>query len=41
MEATVEFTLPTREVAPYLVARCNERRESARTLSMRANRRSP
>ena len=37
MEELVKFTLLTRDVAPYLVDRYSERRESAEQLSMRVN----
>jgi arsenic resistance protein ArsH len=37
MEELVKFTLLTRDVAPYLVDRYSERKESAETLSMRVN----
>jgi arsenic resistance protein ArsH len=37
MEELVKFTLLTRDVAPYLVARYSERRESAEELSKRVN----
>jgi arsenic resistance protein ArsH len=40
MEELVKFTLLTREVAPYLVDRYSERRESAAALSSRVNQRS-
>ena len=39
MEELVKFTLLTRDVAPYLVDRYSERRESADALSMRVNQR--
>ena len=39
MEELVKFTLLTREVAPYLVDRYSERRESAAELSGRVNQR--
>ena len=38
MEELVKFTLLTRDVAPYLVDRYSERRESAEALSRRVNR---
>jgi arsenic resistance protein ArsH len=40
MEELVKFTLLTRDVAPYLVDRYSERRESAAALSSRVNQRS-
>jgi arsenical resistance protein ArsH len=40
MEELVKFTLLTRDVAPYLVDRYSERRESAEQLSRRVNQRS-
>ena len=40
MEELVKFTLLTRDVAPYLVDRYSERRESADDLSKRVNQRS-
>lgn len=40
MEELVKFTLLTRDVAPYLVDRYSERRESAGELSKRVNQRS-
>jgi arsenical resistance protein ArsH len=40
MEELVKFTLLTRDVAPYLVDRYSERRESAADLSKRVNQRS-
>ena len=40
MEELVKFTLLTRDVAPYLVDRYSERRESAAELSKRVNQRS-
>ena len=39
MEELVKFTLLTRDVAPYLVDRYSERRESAEELSKRVNQR--
>src|SRR5690606_34246618 len=39
MEELVKFTLLTREVAPYLVDRYSERKESAEELSRRVNQR--
>jgi arsenic resistance protein ArsH len=39
MEELVKFTLLTRDVAPYLVDRYSERRESAEALSRRVNQR--
>jgi arsenic resistance protein ArsH len=39
MEELVKFTLLTRDVAPYLVDRYSERRESAAALSSRVNQR--
>lgn len=40
MEELVKFTLLTRDVAPYLVDRYSERKESAEQLSQRVNQRS-
>ena len=40
MEELMKFTLLTRDVAPYLVNRYSERRESADELSKRVNLRS-
>lgn len=40
MEELVKFTLLTRDVAPHLVDRCSERRESAEELAKRVNIRS-
>jgi arsenic resistance protein ArsH len=40
MEELVKFTLLTRDVAPYLVDRYSERRESAEQLAKRVNQRS-
>jgi arsenical resistance protein ArsH len=40
MEELVTFTLLTRDVAPHLVDRYSERRESAEELSKRVNQRS-
>jgi arsenic resistance protein ArsH len=40
MEELMKFTLLTRDVAPYLVDRYSERRESADQLSRRVNQRS-
>jgi len=40
MEELMKFTLLTRDVAPYLVNRYSERRESAANLSARVNQRS-
>ncbi len=40
MEELMKFTLLTRDVAPYLVDRYSERRESAAALSQRVNQRS-
>ena len=37
MEELVKFTLLTRELAPYLVDRYSERKESAEELSKRVN----
>jgi arsenic resistance protein ArsH len=37
MEELVKFTLLTRDVAPYLVDRYSERKESADALSRRVN----
>ncbi|MFA5597998.1 MAG: arsenical resistance protein ArsH, partial [Pusillimonas sp.] len=37
MEELVKFTLLTRDVAPYLVERYSERKESAEALSRRVN----
>lgn len=39
MEELMKFTLLTRDVAPYLVDRYSERRESAAELSKRVNQR--
>ena len=39
MEELIKFTLLTRDVAPYLVDRYSERRESAEALSTRVNQR--
>jgi len=39
MEELVKFTLLTRDVAPYLVDRYSERKESAQALSQRVNQR--
>ena len=39
MEELVKFTLLTRDVAPYLVDRYSERKESAKALSKRVNQR--
>jgi arsenic resistance protein ArsH len=39
MEELVKFTLLTRDVAPYLVDRYSERRESAEVLSRRVDQR--
>jgi len=39
MEELMKFTLLTRDVAPYLVDRYSERKESAAALSMRVNQR--
>jgi arsenical resistance protein ArsH len=39
MEELVKFTLLTRDVAPYLVDRYSERKESAEALSKRVNQR--
>jgi arsenic resistance protein ArsH len=39
MEELLKFTLLTRDVAPYLVDRYSERRESAKALSVRVNQR--
>ena len=39
MEELVKFTLLTRDVAPYLVDRYSERKESAEALSLRVNQR--
>ena len=39
MEELVKFTLLTRDVAPYLVDRSSERKESAEELSKRVNQR--
>jgi arsenic resistance protein ArsH len=39
MEELVKFTLLTRDVAPYLVDRYSERKESAEALSKRINQR--
>ncbi len=40
MEELVKFTLLTRDVAPYLVDRYSERKESAEAVSLRVNQRS-
>ena len=40
MEELMKFTLLTRDVAPYLVDRYSERRESAAQLSKRVNQKS-
>ena len=40
MEELVKFTLLTRDIAPYLVDRYSERKESAEALSKRVNQRS-
>jgi arsenic resistance protein ArsH len=40
MEELMKFTLLTRDVAPYLVDRYSERKESAEELSRRVNQRS-
>lgn len=40
MEELVKFTLLTRDVAPYLVERYSERRESAAELTRRVNQQS-
>ncbi|SMF54357.1 arsenical resistance protein ArsH [Tistlia consotensis] len=40
MEELVKFTILTRDVAPYLVDRYSERKESAAELSLRVNQRS-
>jgi len=40
MEELVKFTLLTRDVAPYLVDRYSERKESAEVLSKRVNQKS-
>jgi arsenic resistance protein ArsH len=40
MEELMKFTLLTRDVAPYLVDRYSERKESAEQLSQRVNQRS-
>jgi arsenic resistance protein ArsH len=37
MEELVKFTLTTRDIAPYLVDRYSERKESAEELSKRVN----
>lgn len=39
MEELFKFTQPTRDVAPYLVDRYSERKESAEELSKRVNQR--
>jgi arsenic resistance protein ArsH len=39
MEELLKFTLLTRDVAPYLVDRYSERKESAEALSQRVNQR--
>jgi arsenic resistance protein ArsH len=40
MEELMKFTLLTRDVAPYLVDRYSERKESAEALMQRVNQRS-
>ena len=40
MEELVKFTLLTRDIAPYLVDRYSERKESAQELSKRVNQKS-
>jgi arsenic resistance protein ArsH len=40
MEELIKFTLLTRDIAPYLVDRYSERKESADELSMRVNQKS-
>jgi arsenic resistance protein ArsH len=40
MEELVKFTLLTRDIAPYLVDRYSERKESADELSKRVNQKS-
>jgi arsenic resistance protein ArsH len=40
MEELVKFTLLTRDIAPYLVDRYSERKESAEGLSKRVNQKS-
>jgi arsenic resistance protein ArsH len=40
MEELVKFTLLTRDIAPYLVDRYSERKESAEELSKRVNQKS-
>jgi arsenic resistance protein ArsH len=40
MEELVKFTLLTRDVAPYLVDRYSERKESAEALGKRVNQKS-
>ena len=40
VEELMKFTLLTRDVAPYLVDRYSERKESAEALSQRVNQRS-
>ena len=37
MEELIKFTLLTRDIAPYLVDRYSERKESAEALSKRVN----
>ena len=37
MEELIKFTLLSRDVAPYLVSRYSERKESAQELSQRVN----
>ena len=37
MEELIKFTLLSRDVAPYLVSRYSERKESAQALSQRVN----
>lgn len=40
MEELVKFTLLTRDVAPYLVDRYSERKESAQAVALRVDQRS-
>ena len=40
MEELMKFTLMTRDVAPYLVSRYSERKETAQELSKRVNQKS-
>jgi arsenic resistance protein ArsH len=40
MEELIKFTLLTRDIAPYLVDRYSERKETAQALSERVNQKS-